>query len=115
MSRLLPLLVLMGIAPSLYAQDAPSPDSVLIDRAEQLVDALLAGDTEAVAADFNAQMRAALSPEQLASLTPTLRAQLGAPTERLGTRIEAQPPNRTVIVTQAFEQAVADVRVTFDA
>jgi dienelactone hydrolase len=104
----------MLFAPHVLAQNAPS-DSALVGRAEALTDALLAGDTEPLSAGFNAQMQAGLPPEKLSELVSMLTAQLGAPQERLGTRIEAQPPITTVIVTQQFERAAADVQLSFDA
>ncbi|MEP0545769.1 MAG: alpha/beta fold hydrolase [Rhodothermales bacterium] len=114
MRRQIPVLALLLLVVPVQAQ-TPSADAALVARAEALVDALIAGNTETVAADFNEQMQAALSPEQLAGLAPSLHAQLGAPRERVGTRVEAQPPITTVVVTQRFERATADVLVSFDA
>ncbi len=114
MRPLFALLALVFLALPAQAQ-TPSAKAALVARAEALVDALLAGDTETLSADFNARMHAAMPPEQLATLAPTLRAQLGAAQERLGTRVETQPLTTTVVVTQQFEQVAADVRVMFDA
>ncbi|MEM1041619.1 MAG: DUF3887 domain-containing protein [Bacteroidota bacterium] len=110
--RLLPLAFALLLLPvPALAQPA---DTAFVARAEMLVDALLAGDTETVAADFNEQMHTALPPERLATLGPTLQAQLGVRQERLGARVEPGPVT-TVVVTERFERATVDVRVSFDA
>ena len=115
MLRFAAALLVLTLVPSALAQnDAPS-QKAFIDRAEALTDALLAGDTATLAAEFNAQMRAALPPEKLAEVAAALPVQLGEPQERLGTRVEAQGPYTTVIVTQQFEHATVDVQLSFDA
>jgi len=103
---------MVALAPVGWGQTADDP---VVARAKDMLD-LLGGDHfEEVAAQFNAQMAAALGPAQLRTVWATVRQQAGAFQSYLDHRVTTPAPGVTTVVLGCrFEHAVSDVLLAFD-
>lgn len=102
------------LAVLLLAQQ-PDPWQPLVARAKVVVDQLVAGDTAPIVAQFNDQMKAALTEDRLKQTMVAVMAQAGAFKSQTSARGQAQGNFRVIIVSCAFEKSVVDVTVVFDA
>lgn len=99
------------------ASQTPSPaadSSELTAMAQNVVASLARGDTTAVAAKFDATMKAALPEAKLTEVWNSLTAQAGAFKQQLGTRQQKIQGFDVVFVTCAFERAKFDMQVAFN-
>jgi len=103
---------MVALAPVGWGQTADDP---VVARAKDMLD-LLGGDHfEEVAAQFNAQMAAALGPAQLRTVWATVRQQAGAFQSYLDHSVTTPAPGVTTVVLGCrFEHAVSDVLLAFD-
>lgn len=91
------------------AQDAAGPVAV----ATNLLDRLDAGEYEAAGADFNAQMKSALGPEQLQGVQRQLEA-AGAVQSRGEPQVSERDGHAIVVVRIQREMAAIDATVAID-
>lgn len=91
-----------------------APEVDVETRAAAIVAHLSAGDFEAVAATFDAKMKAALPVEMLRAGWDATVKSAGAFRTRLSSRTETKAAYRIVVQTCAFESATVDVQVVFD-
>jgi dienelactone hydrolase len=87
----------------------------LRERARGLVEALAAGRGAAAAADFDARMAAALTPDRLAGVWGQIVGQVGEFRGIEGVRTTDEQGYHVVYVTAAFAQARLDAKVVFDS
>ena len=96
------LAVLAARPPAATSQ--PTDASVVIPRAEEVVDRLLSGKVEPLFQMFNEKMKAAIDADGLRRMMPSLIAQVGPFKSRLGARTESQDVLRVVCVSCACER-----------
>jgi uncharacterized protein len=111
------LCLVLFVLPVLAQSSLPAPAVGLPDasaRATRLVDQLVAGDTAAVVALFDATMRAGLPPERLQSTWATVIAQAGAFKRQTGVRTEPRGGLTVAVVSCEFERASLEVQAVFD-
>lgn len=89
----------------------PTPEQ----RAHAVVDRLMKQDFAGVSAGFNAQMRAALTDDQLRAGWMATIQQVGAFRREAGTKVETSGAYQVVVITCEFERSPLDVRVVYDA
>ncbi|NDJ74872.1 MAG: alpha/beta fold hydrolase [Chloroflexi bacterium] len=99
------MVCLLGSVVPLHAQGDPKA------TAQTVVDNLLAGDFEAVAAVFDDTMQAALPVEQLAETWQSVEAQVGAFQQQLAVYSYPADGFTRVVITLQFEAAIIDVEV----
>lgn len=102
---------------ALLALPSPGQDADMaryIERAGTIVDQLMAGDVEPVAAMFNDRMKAAITVDQLRAGLASARLQSGPFKARVGARGQMRGPMHAVIVTCEFERNNVEVAVAFD-
>lgn len=80
--------------------------------AERLLSQVAKGDLQAATGTFNAEMKKAVSAEQLAATWKNVEARLGAYKRLTVTRVE--PPLTYVFVTVEFEKGPRNLRVVVD-
>jgi dienelactone hydrolase len=88
--------------------------SVLVARAQEVVERLVSGDVEPLLPTFTDKMKAAIDANGLRRLIPSLVAQFGPFKSQTGARFEQQGVMRAVLVACAFERANVEIRVAFD-
>jgi hypothetical protein len=88
--------------------------SVLVARAQEVVERLISGDVEPLLLTFTDKMKAAIDANGLRKLIPGLVAQVGPFKSQTGARFETQGVMRVVLVSCAFERANVEIRVAFD-
>jgi hypothetical protein len=107
------VVVLLGAHGGLAAQ----PDPAIAD-AKRILDLLRDGKSDAVAAEFNEKMAAAISREMLAQVWTTVGQQAGAFGKVIDEAVMTPPPAPGITVVTLglqFENAVANFVVAFDA
>ena len=88
--------------------------SVLVARAQEVVERLISGDVEPLLPTFTDKMQAAIDANGLRRLIPGLVAQVGPFKSQTSARFETQGVMRVVLVSCAFERANVEIRVAFD-
>ena len=111
-SQLIGVLLLAGLVLSVPLR-AQAQESDRKDAARALVETLLTGDVASVYDQFNDQVHAAVTADQLAQAMAGVQQQSGAFQEIVGVREDAA--HNAIIVTVNFEQATLDARVVYDA
>ncbi len=106
-------LALASAMPALAQQTAADPDADAIALAGSVLDRMEAGDFEAVAADFNAQMRAGLDPARLAEVQRQIE-QTGPVVERAEPRVVHHDGYTVVVFRIRREQAAIDATIAVD-
>ena len=107
------VVTMMGTAAGIAAQPDPA-----IAEAKRILDLVRAGKGEALAAEFNEKMAAAISKEQVAQVWAAVEQQAGAFQKVIDEQImtPAPAPGITVAVLGLqFDNAVANFTVAFDA
>ncbi len=107
------LVAILGVASVVanHAQESPA-----VDHATRVLDLLEAGKFEAVAAEFNAKMAAAMPVSRLREVWTTVRGQVGARTSIISQRVVTQPTgNVTVVNGCQFERAALNIMLSFDS
>jgi dienelactone hydrolase len=104
-------LTLVTSVPPAAAQQA---ESVLVARAQEVVERLVSGEVEPLLPSLTEKMKAAVDATFLRTLIPNLAAQFGAFKSQTGARFESQGVMRVVLVSCAFERANVEIRVAFD-
>lgn len=89
--------------------------NVFIDSAQTFLERLLNEDFEAAASGFDETMSRVMPAEKLQQTWETVLKQAGAFQERTGFRRERTGGYESVFLTCAFEKALLDIRVVFDA
>lgn len=89
-------------------------DPATIAAAEAIVDLLVKRDFTAVAARFNATMKAALPVEKLGAAWDSISTQAGAFQKRAGARSERKGDYSVVAITSDFERVRVELLLTFD-
>ena len=88
--------------------------SVLVARAQEVVERLVSGDVDPLLPAFTDKMKAAIDANGLRRFIPGLIAQFGPFKSQTGARFETQGVMRVVLVSCAFERASVAIRVAFD-
>ncbi len=83
------------------------------ERAQQIIQMLVSGDTADVYAQFSDQIKAAVTQDQLAQVVPGLAQQFGA--FQQVTNVQANADNHLVSLTLQFEKGLLDAHIAFDA
>lgn len=109
--------IALALVPALAGVAATQVDEQvdLEARATQLVRDLVAGRFEAACEHFDAQMRAAASPQKMAQIWKGAQTRLGAFQKQTGTRREKAALYDFVFVRSRFEKAVIEVKVVFNS
>ena len=92
----------------------PADQSVLIARAQEVVQRLVSGEVEPLLPGLTEKMKGAVDANGLRRFIPSLAAQFGAFKSQTGARFESQGVMRVVIVSCAFERATVEIRVAFN-
>jgi hypothetical protein len=92
-----------------------SQSSDVTSRAKQFVDLLARGDFPGAAKDFDAAMKAAMTPGKLGEAWGSLTAKLGPLKEQTGVRTAREQGYDSAYVTCKFERGSAVVKVVFDS
>lgn len=103
------------IAVSCARKQAPPKENPLVTSGKELADLLAKEDFAAVVARFDDTMKRGLPQEKLAEAWKEATAQLGPFKKRTGARTQKIQGFDVVFVTCEFENAKADVQVTFDS
>ena len=107
------LVMMLGAAAGLVAQPDPA-----IGEAKRILELVRTGKGEALAAEFNEKMAAAITKEQVAQVWAAVEQQAGAFQKVIDEQImtPAPAPGITVAVLGLqFDNAVANFTVAFDA
>ncbi|HZL96089.1 MAG TPA: alpha/beta fold hydrolase [Vicinamibacterales bacterium] len=88
--------------------------SVLVARAQEVVERLVSGDVEPLLPALTEKMKAVVDANYLRRLIPALVAQVGPFKSQTGSRFESQGVMRVVLVSCAFERATVEIRIAFD-
>lgn len=83
-------------------------------KAESLVRALVKGDYATASKDFDANMKAAMTPARFEQVRSLLAQQVGAFKSITGSRTASEQGYETVYVACQFERAVIDMKVVFN-
>src|SRR5690349_464923 len=95
---------------------AAQPDNRAIDHAKRIVELLQAEKFADVTKEFNAQMTAALSEQQLSQTWATFHQQVGAFQSFIDQQVKTAPSGITAVVLGCqFEKTAMNVMVAFDA
>lgn len=91
------------------------PDPAIAD-AKRIFELWRGGKADAVAAEFNDKMAAAITADQLAQFWPQVEQQAGAFQKLIDEKVTSPEPGITaVILGVQFERGVANCLVVFDA
>jgi dienelactone hydrolase len=107
------LVAALGLAgvSAVRAQESPA-----IEHATRVLDLIEHGKFEEVAAEFNAQMAAAMPASQLRDVWTAVSRQVGARTSIISQRVVTQATGNVTVVTGCqFERAALNVMLSFDA
>jgi dienelactone hydrolase len=112
--------VLFAVAVTLVGmsgrQTEAQDNTAAVDHARRIFDALQHEQFDAVTKEFNAQMAAALSAEQLRGIWSSFHQQVGAFQSFLDQRASARPQGMTAVVLGCqFEKAAINVILAFDS
>jgi len=105
------LLILAITTPEAAQQAEPS---ILVSRAQEVVERLVSGEVEPLLPTLTDRMKAAIDADGLRRIIFNLILQFGAFKSQDGARFEAQGVMRVVLVSCAFERANVEFRVAFD-
>jgi alpha-beta hydrolase superfamily lysophospholipase len=105
------LLLATTVEPAAVQQADPS---VLVARAQEVVERLNSGEVEPLLPTFTDKMKAAIDANGLRRLIPGLIAQFGPFKSQTGARFQTEGVMRVVLVSCAFERANVEIRVAFD-
>ena len=106
------LTLMLALAPVASAQ---TPDAAAVVHAKQIFDLLEQDKAEDVAKQFNAQMTAALPPDQLRTVWTTVHQQAGEFKAYVDQRVTTPAPGVTAVVLGCqFEKMVGNFVVAFD-
>lgn len=105
------LTIATAVGPAAVQQ---ADQSVLVARAQEVVERLISGDVEPLLPTFTDKMKAAIDANGLRKLISGLVAQVGPFKSQTGARFETQGVMRVVLVSCAFERANVEIRVAFD-
>jgi dienelactone hydrolase len=105
------LFVLVG-ATVAQKSEVEKEQQARIERAKNVLDALVKKDFGAASKDFNEETKATWSPEMLEKVWKEVLAQIGEYKEIYGVAIESRGPGDQVTVTCKFEKEAVDVIVT---
>ncbi|MPY86577.1 MAG: alpha/beta fold hydrolase [Luteitalea sp.] len=115
MNRHLPLSQIIVAAMLLMSGPARAQDSTTIDRAKQVMDAIVKGQFEAVTEEFDAQMAAALPAQKLQEVWKTLLQQTGAFKSIIDERSQTAAGGITAVTLACqCERGVLNALVAFD-
>lgn len=104
-------MLLATVAVSLSAQPDPA-----IAEGKRILDLLRDGKSEAVAAEFNEKMAAAITKEQLAQVWNGVITQAGAYSKVVDEQSTTPQPGITAVVLGLqFEKTIANFMVVFDS
>ena len=112
--RLLIGLLAVGAFLVAGAQPVQAQDSDAKDHAKRIIDLLQQGKFDDVAKEFNAQVAAAMSAQQLSTVWAGLHAQAGDLKSILDQQVVSQAGNMVVISGCEFEKTSLNVVLAFD-
>jgi hypothetical protein len=107
------LVMMLGTAAGIAAQ----PDPAIAD-AKRILDLVRGGKGDALAAEFNEKMAAAITKEQVAQVWAAVEQQAGAFQKVIDEQLMTPPPApgiTVVVLSLQFDNAVANFTVAFDA
>jgi dienelactone hydrolase len=110
------IFVLVAIVSIAVMRGSARQENPAIDHAKRIVELLKAEKFAEVAKEFNAQMTAALSEQQLAQTWSTFRQQVGAFQSFIDQQVRTPPSGITAVMLGCqFDKIAMNVMVAFDA
>ena len=104
------VVTMMGTAAGIAAQPDPA-----IAEAKRILDLVRTGKGDALSAEFNEKMAAAITKEQVAQVWAAVEQQAGAFQKVLDEQVTTPAPGmKAVVLGLQFDNAVANFMVAFD-
>lgn len=106
--------LLLGCAPKVAPTPTPTPNPLFVSIAEKFVDDMVAGNTKAAYATFDAVMQKAVNEDGLKQIGQQLVMQFGPFQKRLNSTSVVEDGWASVIVGIRFENGEVGFKITFD-